>query len=337
MVVRHQGRSIREVSSPRRSGITNQTGDAACPPAAALVVHTPAKLNLALKVLGRRADGYHELETVMVSIGLFDTLRFVENDSGAVRLTCHHAASLGRSHNRTTGGGELSSGADNLVVKAAERLRQRTGCQRGVSIELVKRIPMQAGLGGGSSDAAATLVALNRLWEFNLTSAALHELAAELGSDVNFFLDSPIAAVCRGRGEHVESIRLPQRLHAVLVCPPTGLSTAAVFQQWSRMATSGDDAAGVSTLSAMEVFNALLTGGRAGRLANDLEQPARRLNPDVDVTLRQLKRWSLGPVGMTGSGTGCFALCPTAMHARRLAARLRGVLHGHVLAVDSRA
>ena len=159
-----------------------------------LAVHTPAKLNLSLEVLGRRPDGYHELETVMVSIGLYDTLLFTEDRAHETRLRCHSVVTQSRHRS------ELSSGPDNLIVQAAELLRQTTGCDRGVTIDLWKRIPMQAGLGGGSSDAAATLVGLNRFWQLGLSSSELHDLASQLGSDVNFFLDSPIAANARGVG-----------------------------------------------------------------------------------------------------------------------------------------
>src|SRR5690606_27530600 len=142
-----------------------------------LVVNTPAKLNLFLEVLGRRPDGYHELETVMVSIGLYDTLLFTEDDSHQTRLRCR----LTTPHSLSPQQQDSLAGEDNLVLRAARLLREQTGCERGVRIELIKRIPLQAGLGGGSSDAAATLVGLNRFWDLGLTSGQLHGLAARLG------------------------------------------------------------------------------------------------------------------------------------------------------------
>ena len=158
-----------------------------------LVVHTPAKLNLFLEVLGRRPDGYHELETVIVSIGLYDTLLFTEEASQRTRLRCRLALAQPLAVQQRTS----LAGEDNLVLRAAALLREQTGCRRGARIELIKRIPLQAGLGGGSSDAAATLVGLNRFWNLQLTAGQLHDLAAQLGSDVNFFLDSPQAALCK--------------------------------------------------------------------------------------------------------------------------------------------
>src|SRR4051812_39897368 len=141
----------------------------------------PAKLNLFLEILGRRPDGYHEVETLMVAVNLYDRLSFTDDPSGAVTLGCDDPA--------------LPTGVENLVVKAAERLKAASGCPRGASIELRKAIPSQAGLAGGSSDAAATLVALDRLWGLGTPPDRLEALAGEVGSDVAFFLHAP-AAVC---------------------------------------------------------------------------------------------------------------------------------------------
>ncbi len=175
----------------------------------------PAKLNLFLEILGRRPDGYHEIETLMVAVNLFDQLTFADEPAGAVALTCDDPS--------------LPTGRDNLVVKAAERLKAATGCERGARIALRKAIPAQAGLAGGSSDAAATLVGLDRLWNLRTPPGRLDELAGEIGSDVAFFLRTP-AAVCRGRGEIVEAVTLPSALHFVVVCPTIGLSTADVYR-----------------------------------------------------------------------------------------------------------
>ncbi len=347
MVVRYQDRSERWVSSDARPGgvppasPNHKTGRSLAPQGASVVVHTPAKLNVYLEVCGRRPDGFHTLETVMVSIGLYDTLLFRQSGSEEIRLTCRDSRFLAGS---SATGVLLPAGADNLVVRAAELLRQRTDTRRGVEITLIKRIPMQAGLGGGSSDAAATLVALNRLWDLRLPPRVLHEMAAELGSDVNFFLDSPVAARCRGRGEQVQPFRLSRRLHAVVVCPPSGLATAAVFREWSR--TIADDSAQAAKqqhqqqLSVSQFVCAMQQrglGSAAWRIRNDLEAPARWLNSDVDTALGSLHRLSNGPVGMSGSGTACFALCQTSTESRRLASRLRLSQGGHVFAVTGQA
>ncbi len=349
MVVRYQDRSERWVSSDARPGGVPPTSPdrkrvtSPSPSAAALVVHTPAKLNVFLKVCGRRPDSFHALETVMVSIGLYDTLLFRRTQSEDIRLTCRHGGVP--SGVQSAADVPLSTGADNLIVRAATLLRQRTDTRLGVEIALVKRIPMQAGLGGGSSDAAATLVALNQLWDLRLPSPVLHEMAAQLGSDVNFFLDSPVAAVCRGRGEQIQPFRLPRRLHAVVVCPSSGLSTADVFQEWSQAKSDNPPTASPqpqTQQSSVSQFVSIMQqhrgiGGDAWRIRNDLEAPARRLNSDVDAALRALRRLSSGPVGMSGSGTACFTLCQTATQSRRLANRLRLSHGGNVFAVTGRA
>jgi 4-diphosphocytidyl-2-C-methyl-D-erythritol kinase len=179
-------------------------------------VLAPAKLNLFLEILGRRPDGYHEIESLMVAVNLFDRLSLTDDPSGVITLRCDDPS--------------MPTGSDNLVVKAAERLKTATGCPRGASIELHKAIPAQAGLAGGSSDAAATLAALDRLWNLRTPPDRLDALAGDLGSDVAFFLHTP-AAVCRGRGERVEALPLRQSWHFVLVCPPVGLSTAEVYRR----------------------------------------------------------------------------------------------------------
>src|SRR5437764_1453744 len=147
----------------------------------------------------------------MVSVDLIYTLHLADYPSGRIALSCDDPG--------------LPTGPANLVVRAAERLRAAAGTPRGARIALRKAIPAQAGLGGGSSDAAATLVGLDRLWGLRTPPARLDELAGQVGSDVAFFRHAP-AAVGRGRGERVEPVRLPGPLHFVLVCPAVGVATA---------------------------------------------------------------------------------------------------------------
>lgn len=292
-----------------------------------LAVHTPAKLNLSLEVLGRRPDGYHELETVMVSIGLYDTLLFTEDTSYQTRLQCLWTDLW------STGRSAVSlGGADNLIVRAAELLRAATGCTRGVTIDLWKRIPVQAGLGGGSSDAAATLVGLNRLWNLKLGTGQLHELAARLGSDVNFFLESPLAAICRGRGEQIEALAADRRLHFVVACPGSGLSTADVFRHWARGKTDATRGGRLEAGHGVRWPEFI-----RHRLRNDLEESARALNRDVGRTLDALRAAGATAVLMSGSGSACFAVCRSALHARAIAGRLRQQHIARVFSVDMRA
>src|SRR5947209_6051624 len=162
-----------------------------------VVVWAPAKVNLYLEVLAKRPDGYHELETLLVAVSLFDTLVFRDLPSPELRLRCNVRS--------------LSTGPDNLIVRAARLLQQHARCARGADVRLVKRIPLAAGLAGGSTDAAATLAGLNRLWRLGLTQAELALLGAELGSDVAFFFATP-AAWCTGRGEQVDPVTLGRPL-----------------------------------------------------------------------------------------------------------------------------
>ena len=264
--------------------------------AGAVRVWTPAKVNLFLEVLGRRSDGYHDLATLMVTVGLYDSLEIHETSDGEVRLTCDQPA--------------LSTGDDNLIVKAARLLRQRYGVTSGVEIRLRKRIPMAAGLAGGSSDAAATLAGLDRLWRLNLGNDELGRLGAELGSDVTFFFHGP-AAWCTGRGEIVEPLPLPKPLDLVLACPEGGLSTASVFRALSVPSTPIDGEGVRKALESGEVE-------RIGRvLHNRLEEPAMKLSPEVAGLRERIAR--LGPAGvlMSGSGSTVFALARDAADARR--------------------
>jgi len=289
-----------------------------------VVVQAPAKINLFFEVLGRRPDGYHEIETLVAPIQLYDTLYFGEENTGQVRLTCQRP-----NGSATAWGGwieDLPEGPENLVVRAVERLRQRAGVRRGARLRLVKRIPTAAGLGGGSSDAAAALAAANAGWQLGWSPGALQELGSELGSDVPlFFAGGP--AVCRGRGERVEPMGYLPALDFVLVRPPAGLSTAAVYQACQPA---------VEARSVQPLLEALARGdlAAAGRsMFNRLEEPASTLSPWIGRLRRAME--SAGCLGhqMTGSGTCYFGLCRHARHARRVARRLQAAGVGIAWAV----
>jgi 4-diphosphocytidyl-2-C-methyl-D-erythritol kinase len=266
----------------------------------AITRFAPAKVNLFLELRAKRPDGFHSIETLMVAVSLADTLTVMLADS--LTLSCTDPA--------------LPTGEGNLVVKAANALRHRTGYTGGASIHLHKRIPAAAGLAGGSSDAAATLVALDTLWCTNLPANELAATAAEVGSDVAFFLDLP-SAWCTGRGEIVEPVRPVKRLHLVLVCPPVGLSTADVY----RNATIPN-----APRSSNAMRTAYASGDDVGigrELFNRLQEPAERLSPIVRDMREAVARHA--PLGclMSGSGSTLFALCPDHRAAVRLAAVLR--------------
>jgi 4-diphosphocytidyl-2-C-methyl-D-erythritol kinase len=269
---------------------------------AGVLVWAPAKVNLFLEVLQRRTDGYHELTTLMLAVSLFDVLELKDDPGETTRLQCSDES--------------LSTGPDNLVYRAAELLRQRSGCRRGVSLRLWKRIPMAAGLAGGSSDAAATLAGLSCLWQLGLSQSELAVLGAELGSDVAFFFATP-AAWCTGRGERVQPVALGRPLDLVLVCPPVGLSTAQVFRSLTVPQ---------QPLDGCEIRRAVMAGAceEVGRLLhNRLQATAENLCPEVGRCYQRLQ--SLRPAGqlMSGSGSTVFALCRGPADALRLARELR--------------
>ncbi|MCX7915558.1 MAG: 4-(cytidine 5'-diphospho)-2-C-methyl-D-erythritol kinase, partial [Verrucomicrobiae bacterium] len=184
-----------------------------------LTLLSPAKINLYLRIVGKRPDGYHEVETVMVPLDFGDTVT-LQLRKTSITLECDNP--------------NLPTDESNLALRAAKLMAERFPAEKGVNINLQKRIPLAAGLGGGSSNAATVLRGLNRLWQLELPVADLDPLAAEMGSDINFFLRNT-AAVCRGRGERVEPI--PSRLAAtvLLVNPGFGISTAWAYQHWSEL------------------------------------------------------------------------------------------------------
>ena len=293
---------------------------------AGLEILAPAKLNLFLEVLDKRSDGFHEIETLMYPVALYDTLVFHDDPGGqSLRLTCQRA-SLSPAPGEGTSD-TLPDGADNLVVRAVELVRQRHGVTRGARLRLFKRIPLAAGLAGGSSDAAAALLAANRVWRLGLSRAELAALAAELGSDIPFFLHGG-PAVCRGRGEIIERAEGLGSLHFVVARPPVGLSTADVYRA-CRPSAKPSRVAGL--------IDALRRGSLAsagGSLHNALQAAAETLSPWISRLSREFGQLDFLGHRMSGSGTSYFGLCRHARHARRLAACLRARGVGRVYAVE---
>lgn len=288
-----------------------------------LTVLAPAKLNLFLRVVRRRTDGFHDLETVMTAINVYDQLSFQQSSTSDLHLKILMAGPRNQS---TVAAESIPTGPENLVLRAASLLREYAGVGHGAQITLIKRIPSAAGLGGGSSDAAATLEGLNRFWNLNLPADDLSKLAARLGSDIGFFLGGSSAAICRGRGEIVQPLQLPCTLHFVVARPASGLSTPLVF----RHCTPGQSNRPVDEF--VQSIKRSGTGGMVRLLLNDLQAPAESLNRDVEH-LRQLFN-SLPVLGhlMSGSGTSYFGICASSFHAKTIAARLRaqGVPWVHV-------
>ena len=286
-------------------------------------VQAPAKINLFLEVLSQRDDGFHEIETLMVPIALFDTMTLTATHNRRIQLTCRwlRGAEAERSADGRSRHGQwapLPQGEENLVVRALQRLREVAGTGAGASVFLVKRIPAAAGLGGASSDAAAALVAANHAWQLGWTRDRLAGLAAELGSDVPFFLHST-ACVCRGRGEQIEPVTGLQKLNLVVVRPPEGLSTPEVYGH----CRPADVPQRVDSILAATRGG---DGAQVGRLLfNRLQDAARHVSPWIERLRTRFEQ--LGCLGhqMSGSGTSYFGICRHARHARCVAGRLRAV------------
>jgi 4-diphosphocytidyl-2-C-methyl-D-erythritol kinase len=290
----------------------------------------PAKINLHLRVGPRREDGFHPLLTWMTTVSLFDTLELSNVDPPGGGGIGGGAAGLSLATNDPT----LPVDARNLVARAAAaladtRLPGRLGGLRRVgegpltgkrvSAFLHKRIPAGAGLGGGSSDAAATLVGLNRLWRMELSADELAQIGAALGSDVPFFLHGP-SSVCSGRGEVVRPIEVPAAQWALLVMPNVAVSTAAAYAAFDAMGL-GDEQAVVnepdwSTWVRLDASNLLQ------RLVNDLEPAAFAVEPSVGQLRASLEAKLNRPVRMSGSGSALFTLYDAETEANHAARQL---------------
>ncbi len=267
-------------------------------------VRSYAKINLTLDVLGKRADGYHELATIMQMVDLYDTLCLTILDEDCVRIVSTRS--------------ELNSD-DNLAVRAAQAIRHRFSFTQGLSIELHKRIPMAAGLGGGSSNAAAVLLALHQWWQLPLSPEDMLTLAASLGSDVPFFLTEGLA-LCEGRGERLTPLPTywPASMRWLLLLKPTiGVSTATVF----RNLPVSDYTDGVHTQA---VCTVLLAKGEPFRedMYNGLERGVLERYPEVAQTREDILRAGASFVRLSGSGPTLFAPFPELASATQAQQRL---------------
>ena len=260
----------------------------------------PAKINLSLRVLGRRSDGFHEIETFIAPISLCDEI-MIEQRSGKheIAFRCDDPS--------------VPKGEDNIVVRAAKVFFEEMKITNGVSIALKKTIPHGAGLGGGSSDAASTLLALNELFETNLPREALAKMAEMIGSDVPFFIFQS-AAVCKGRGELVSPTRLREQLSVLLLKPEFGVPTQWAYSLWR----DSREISGVSYVAQEFAEQTFM---------NDLERPVF----EKFVFLAQLKMWLLkqsevGAALMSGSGSTVFAVIRGNADTDRLAKRAKAEL-----------
>jgi 4-diphosphocytidyl-2-C-methyl-D-erythritol kinase len=266
-----------------------------------LVLESPAKVNLNLEVLGARADGYHAIRSVLVPISLHDTITFTPTG----RKFVFH------------GGLGTPKGEGNLAYDAAELVMSKTGVRHGLDLRIVKRIPIAAGLGGGSSNAATVLLGLNELWDLGFSREELEALGLQLGSDVPFFVRGG-ACIATGRGEALEPIQCPTPLELVVVTPPLKVTSRWAYENTPTETTRSG--------SATSMVKVALASGRwellASHLVNDLEAAVLGGHAVVGEIRKKLKAAGALGVLVSGSGPTVFAVAEDAEQADAIAAKI---------------
>jgi 4-diphosphocytidyl-2-C-methyl-D-erythritol kinase len=255
---------------------------------------SPAKVNFGLRILGKRPDGYHAIQTILQMLDLCDWLSFRTHDEGSIRLTCMPST--------------LPTDDRNLIVRAATLLQQTMQVRQGVEVTLEKHIPIAAGLGGGSSNAATTLLALNCLWKLNCPPTTLQRLAAQLGSDVPFFLNGP-TALAEGRGELLSAVSPPAPLTGVLVNLGFGISAGWAYAHFNGQ-SSATDSTMSSILQALRNRDLTLL---ADVLVNDLEPGVETVFPMIRQAQGALRAAGALVTFMAGSGPTVGGLFPPAI------------------------
>ncbi len=268
-------------------------------------LRSPAKLNLYLKVINKREDGYHNLKTIFERINLFDDIELALNQDGRIRIVCDHP--------------DVPLDSQNLVYKVAQLLKDDFVLQEGVDIVITKRIPVAAGLAGGSSNAATVLLGLSRLWKLDLTSRELLSYGRRIGSDVPFFLYDCSWALGLGRGDKIRRLMLPSRFWHILVVPSVKMYSKEVYAGLNLELTKQNDDVNILIRSLRK--NDITTIGRL--LFNDLESTIVKLFP----ALYDLKKGLLGMntkgVSFSGSGPAVFGLTQTEQEAEDMKAMLQ--------------
>lgn len=274
-----------------------------------LLVRAPAKINLSLLIAGKRHDAYHELETIMAKISLFDELLIEKADKPGVELHCQgpHWAPQGR---------------DNLVYRAAEALFQTISTRADVKITLIKNIPAGSGLGSGSSDASATLIGLNAFLNLGLGTEALADLAGRLGSDTAFFIYGPLA-MCTGRGEQVHPIKEPFDFEALVFLPDVSVSTKEVYENYRHTPELYEH-----LHSQIETHVRSCDIDAVIRMqANMLAKTCYSLSPQLAELKREIEALGIGPLCLSGSGSAMF--CVISRRGRQQAGKLQRTISEH--------
>jgi len=267
-----------------------------------ITVHSTAKLNLFLEVLGKRADGYHNIETLFQEIGLFDRIEISRagREPSFIEFNCQFSCNISN----------LAPPGKNLVERAAAAFFKETNISAAVSIQLQKNVPFGAGIGGGSANAAATLQALDVLFETKLPFASLQKIACSLGADCPFFLLGG-AAVGRGRGEILEPAAMPNRAF-LLIIPSLHISTESIY---SGVAASRERDPEIRKLRIEELRSENASRARAA-IFNRLETVAFERHPDLAQFTKTIRAAGIPAIHMTGSGSGLFAVFESLTIAR---------------------
>ncbi len=271
-----------------------------------LVLKSPAKLNLFLKVLNKRADGFHDLETLFERISLFDTIRIKLNSiSPKIQIKCNHP--------------HVPIGSKNLVYKVAQMLKEDYKIDQGVHIDIKKNIPVAAGLAGGSSNAATVLIGLNELWKLGLSQRALVSYARKIGSDVAFFLYDSSFAIGTQRGDKIKRVNIKVKLWHVLVLPWIRMYSGEVYGAHNLELTKRtcDVKILLRYLKNNEITKA------SSCLINDLESAIFRLSPRIRKLKQRVKALTSKGVMVSGSGPSVYALLDNEQEAKALAQKLK--------------
>ncbi len=274
-----------------------------------LVIKSFAKVNLFLKVLNKRPDNYHNLNTLFERINLFDKITLIARRDNLIKISCNNP--------------NVPLDETNLCFKAAKLLRDKFGKTRGLNIKITKRIPVGAGLGGGSSNAASVLIALNRLWKLNLSKEKLAEFGAKLGSDVPFFIyDTPFAeGKLRGEKIRVSSRLNKIRLWHILVVPKIHVSTPLIYKKLDDFCGLTKTSSDVKILTSALVKKNLFLN--SGLLFNSLEQVTFKLYPEVKRVKDSLASLGLSNIVMSGSGSAVVGIVSSGKKAAILAQKIR--------------
>jgi len=264
-----------------------------------LTLSSPAKINLYLKVKAKRNDGYHDIVTVFERINLCDRLTFRDNATGKITIHCDHP--------------QVPTGGRNLVHRVARLLQERYRIRRGVDIRIRKNIPVAAGLAGGSSNAATTLLALNRLWRLNLDLKELVSLSGEIGSDVAFFLYNCSWGLGVGRGNEIRVLKMPKKLTQILVVPCVKLYASEVYGALKFKLTRHNDNVNILLHHLRNNKNDI-----SSLMINDLESAIIKMKPGLQKLKLRLKTLGAQGVMISGSGPAVFGLTRDSLQAQRL-------------------